>query len=147
MKKKIIAIFCSALLLIGLVGCSSNNETSKSQNNNVESSQSSKNKLDEFKEKLKAEGFEVGENEVVAYDMIGANNGYKFKVDGELVEIYEYDKNNLSEDGKVKVQEAENGSIDFGGMNLPVKYNNYLVLVRMDEHRKANEIIEVFNSL
>lgn len=147
MKKKILSILCSSLLLIVLVGCNSNNESNKNQNNDVESSQTSQNRLDKFKEKLKSEGFEVGENEVIAYDMIGANNGYKFKVDGELVEIYEYDKNNLSEDGKVKVQQAENGSIDFGGMNIPVKYNNYLVLVRMDEHSKADKIIEVFNSL
>ncbi len=146
MKKKIIAIFCSALLLIGLVGCSSNNETSKNQNN-TNSLESTKSKLDEFKEKLKENGFEVGENEAIAYDMVGANNGYKFKVDGELVEIYEYDKDNLSEEGKNKVQEAQNGSISFSGVNIPVKYNNYLVLARMDEHSNANEIIEVFNSL
>lgn len=147
MRKKIIAMLLSSLLVFALVGCGSSDKDNINKDNTQFTEGVSKNKLDEFKETLKAKGHEVGDNEVVAYEMIGATNGYKFKVDGELIEIYEYDSSKLTDEGKEKLEEAKNGSINMSGISIPVKYNNNLVLVRSDEHSKGKEILDIFNSL
>lgn len=147
MYKRIASILLSAMLVFTLVGCDSNNKSSKEDQGTKQTATEKQSKLDKFKQELKSKGHDVGENEVIAYEMLGANNGYKFKVDGELIEIYEYDKDKLSEEGKKYVEQAKNGSVSMQGMNFPVKYNDYLMLARIDEHSKANEIIEVFNSL
>lgn len=147
MTKKIIAVALSSLLVFALVGCGSSNKDDVNKDNTQLTEEASKNKLDEFKEALKAKGYEVGDNEVVAYEMLGATNGYKFNVDGELIEIYEYDPSKLTDDGKEKLEEAKKGSINMSGISIPVKYNNNLVLARSDEHSKGEEILEIFNSL
>ena len=152
MKKRVIAVILSSLLVFALVGCGSNDKESANKDNlqstEVESTNEvNKSRLDKFKEELKAKGYEVGDNEIVAYEMVGATNGYKFKVDGEPIEIYEYDESKLTDDGKQKLEEAKKGSINMSGINMPVKYNNNLVLIRSDEHSKGNEILEIFNSL
>lgn len=147
MKKKIIAMLLSSLLVFALVGCGSSDKDNVNKDNIQLTEEVSKNKLDGFKEALKDKGYEVGDNEVVAYEIIGATNGYKFKVDGELIEIYEYDSSKLTDDGKGKLEEAKNGSINMSGISIPVKYNNNLVLVRSDEHSKGKEILDIFNSL
>ena len=147
MNKKVIAILLSVLLVFTLVGCGSDKKEETDKNDTHVTEQTNKNKLDKFKEELKAKGHDVGENETLAYDMLGATNGYKFKVDGELIEIYEYDEKKLSEDGKKKLEEAKKGSINMSGINVPVKYNNYLVLARSEKHSKASEIVDIFNNL
>ncbi|BDR80712.1 hypothetical protein N072000002_09680 [Clostridium tetani] len=91
-------------------------------------------------------GFKVSENEPVAFQMVGASNGYKFKVDDELIEIYEYDMKNLNEDGKKYVEQAKKGQISILGFNVPVKLKNNLMLIRYDEHSKKDKILEVFNN-
>ena len=147
MRNKIIAMLLSSLLVFVLVGCGSSDKDNVNKDNTQLTEEVSKNKLDEFKEALKSKGYEVGDNEVVAYEMVGATNGYKFKVDGELIEIYEYDPSKLTDEGKEKLEEAKNGSINMSGISIPVKYNNNLVLVRSDEHSKGKEILDIFNSL
>jgi hypothetical protein len=70
----------------------------------------------------------------------------KFNLDNELIEVYEYDMANLSEDIKILIEQAKKGNVNLFGFNIPVKFNDGLILVRYDEHSKANKIVEVFNN-
>ena len=103
-------------------------------------------KLNGFKQYLKDNGFTVGDNEIVAYDMLYAKDGLKFKINNELIEIYEYDTANLSADASSIVDQAKQGSVNFLGFNMPVTYNNGLMLVRYDDHSQGDKIVELFNS-
>ncbi|MEG0297434.1 MAG: hypothetical protein RR620_12015 [Clostridium sp.] len=144
--KKILSLLICLMLSLTVVSCGDNKEEVKEPEKEpvVEQPVS---KVDKFKNTLKEKGYEVGEDELLAFEMVGANNGYKFKVDGELIEIYEYDEANLSEEGKGFIEQGKNGSISLSGFNVPVKYNNFLMLGRADKHSKGTEIIEIFNSL
>lgn len=138
--RKIVSILLCCLLIFSVVGCNEKTNTDKKEDVKI-------NKLDKFKNTLKEKGYTVGENETLAFQMVGATNGYKFKVDGNLIEIYEYDEKNLSEEGKKFIEQAKNGSINLSGFNVPVKYNNYLMLSRVNEHPKGKEIVEIFNGI
>lgn len=103
-------------------------------------------RLVELKQHFAGAGFEIGENELIAYDMIHATNGMKFTLDGELIEIYEYDLDNLTPEAQDTVQQAEAGSISFSGFNVPVVCKDGLMLVRHDEHSQGDKIVEAFNN-
>lgn len=102
--------------------------------------------VEDFKEQLVKEGFTVGDNQLIAYEMVNANNGIKFELDGELIEVYEFDLNKLSNEAKETTKQAEQGSISMSGFNVPVKYNKGIMIARLDEHSQADKLIEILNS-
>jgi len=101
--------------------------------------------LEALKQSFKDAGFKVGENKEAAFNMINATNGFKFAIDDETIEVYEYDKSKVTDEGKKTVEQAKKGSISLGGLSLPVKYNNGIVLIRYDKHKEQEKILEVFN--
>jgi hypothetical protein len=103
-------------------------------------------RLSRLKQSFKDAGFNVGENEVVAFETLKAKDGIKFKLDNELIEIYEYDMNNLENDVKRLLDQAKKGNVNLLGFSIPVKFNDGLVLVRYAEHSKTKKIVEVFNN-
>ena len=103
-------------------------------------------RLSGLKQSFKDAGFTVGNNEPVAYEMLSAKDGMKFKLDNELIEIYEYDMSNLSVDVKSMIDQAKQGNVNLLGFNIPVKFNAGLILVRYNEHSQADKIVEVFNN-
>lgn len=142
--KKIVSILVLLTLLLGAtIGCTKKEEAK--QNVPEKKQEEVKPNLDRLKEEFKKEGLEVGDNENVAFDMLGANNGYKFKLNGELIEIYEYNLNALSENGNKFVEQAKNGSVTMSGFNIPVKYNDGIMITRYDEHKDKDKILEIFN--
>lgn len=143
--KKILSILLVGILSFGLVACNKTEGDTKEVGNSTKQEEK-KSKLDSIKDSYKKAGFEVGENETIAFQMVGANNGYKFKLDGELIEIYEYDSKNLSEEGKKISEQAKKGSISFSGFNSPVKFNDGLMIMRYGEHSKKDKVLEVFNN-
>lgn len=159
--KRLIPILLVAVLLV-VSGCSkesgqvnnisqvpvTNNQAEQNQEKEIEQTENkeAKSSLEGLKQSFKDAGFKVGENEVVAYEMVSATNGMKFMLDDELVEIYEYDLDNLTDEAKDIVDQAENGSIEFSGFNIPVVYKDGLMLVRHDEHSQGEKIVEVFNN-
>ncbi|KNF08572.1 hypothetical protein CLPU_6c00580 [Gottschalkia purinilytica] len=150
MKKLIIVMF-SVILIIGVSGCSKNTNTTKDikeEKQEVNQVQEDKgNLLDQLKDEFKKAGFEIGSNEVVAFDMVNAKNGYKFKVDGELIEIYEYDLNNLSDEAKKSVEQAKKGTVNMSGFNLPCVWNEKgIAMFRVEEHSQKDKIVEIFNN-
>ncbi|MEG0577987.1 MAG: hypothetical protein RR500_09030 [Bacilli bacterium] len=147
--KKIIAILLSCILgATVFVGCGDKKETSKeSDNQNVKVEEKQKNPIDELKNDFKKAGLKVGDNETLAFDMVGATSGEKFNVNGEPIEVYYYDKDKLNDEGKKYLEEAKKGSMSISGMNFPVTYNKLgLVLTRVNEHKDKTKILEVFNS-
>jgi len=70
----------------------------------------------------------------------------KFTLDGEPIEIYEYDMDNLSDEAREIVEQAKQGSINFSGFNIPVKFKDGLMLIRFNEHSQGEKIVEIFNS-
>ncbi|WP_326514764.1 hypothetical protein [Clostridium intestinale] len=158
MHKKIALLLISLIVMVGLVACGKDNDTSsKDTKEEVKQEETKKddtkkeevkeeNKLDKLKQAFKDAGLQVGDNETLAFDMVGATSGYKYKLDGELIETYYYDSNNLTEEGKKKVEQAKNGSIDVSGFNVPVIYKDGLMLGRVNDHSKKDKILEVFNN-
>lgn len=150
--KKILTILTLGLALF-LVGCSSNKpeeikpvvsapvEAEAEEETKVE--EVKKDPLDALKEEFKNKGFEVGENEIIAFEMMGATNGNKYKINGELIEVYTYDESKLTTEGKKQFEQAKNGSISMSGFNIEVSYINGFVLTRLSEHKDKDKIIEV----
>lgn len=153
-------MFVVVMICVFLIGCNSSNSntddkgeiritptiepSSKVSINTASEKEETKeeiNRLDEFKQGLVDEGFSVGDNETVAYEMMGASNGYKFKVNDSLIEIYEYTDDNDQH------EQAKNGSVDMSGFNIPVIYSNGLALCRVNEHPNKDKIIDILNSI
>lgn len=155
MFKKVLSLILSVGMSVSLVACGSKEEAPKEVNSKQVETQPAqqantnevkKNKLDSLKEEFKKAGFEVGENQTIAFEIINATNGYKFTLNGQLIEIYEYDQSKLSEEGKKTTEQAKKGSISMSGFNVPVKYKDGIMLIRYDEHKDKDKILEVFNS-
>ncbi|WP_338630668.1 hypothetical protein [Clostridium baratii] len=146
--KKILLVLMSCVLGISvLIGCTKKQDTETKTKETLEENKLQGSPIDRLKEEFKKAGFKIGDNEMLAYDMIGATSGEKFKVNDQLIEVYYYDSSKLTEDGKKYLKEAETGSINFSGINIPVKYNKTgLVLARHDEHKEQEKIVKIFNS-
>lgn len=147
--KKIIAILLSCVLgATLLVGCGDKKDTvEESKNQNVKAEESQENPIEKLKSDFKKAGFKIGDNETLAYDMVGATTGEKFNLNGEPIEVYYYNKDKLNDEGKKCLDEAKKGSMSISGMNFPVTYNKSgLVLARANDHKDKAKILKVFNS-
>lgn len=152
---KALLLLLSMTIVIGLSGCGNkpvntekDADTNKEQQNPVVAEQEKEgpvSRLDGLKQSFKDEGFNVGENEIIAFEIINASNGMKFTLDDELIEIYEYDMANLSDEAKVTVEQAQEGYIDLSGIKLPVKFKDGLLLARHDEHSQGEKIVKIFD--
>ena len=150
--KKIFALLALVVFLVGLAGCQGKQEPGAA-NDSIQAGQVAQgqtegqilSRLNNLKRAFKDAGFVVGENEILAYDMLHADAGMKFTLDEELVEVYEYDMSNLSDDASAMVEQAQGGSINFSGFNVPVKFKDGLMLVRYDEHSQGEKITKIFN--
>ena len=140
-------------MVFGLFGCGDKEEATSQTSIQTEAKEEtttknkSENKIDKFIKALKDKGFTVGEKLDCWYQMIGANDGCKFEVNGERIEIYYYDPENLSEEGKKYFEQAKNGTIDMGGIKIKTLYSKDNVLINYEKHEKQSEIIEIFNNL
>lgn len=148
MKKKLIASVLALFTIISLVGCGNSQTTANADAKEPTKQESNKNvnPLDGLKQEFVKAGFTVGDNKELAYSMLGATNGYKFDLNGSPIEIYYYDSKNLKEDDKKFYEQAKKGKIDMSGINVPVVFKNDLMIVRADEHKDKDKILEVFNN-
>lgn len=153
MKKKFITVILTAFIAIALIGCgnsssnvSTNADSKETSNQETTKEVAKANPLDNLKKAFADAGFKVGDNKELAFAMLGATNGYKFDLNSSPIEIYYFDSKNLKEDQKKFYEQARNGNIDMGGINVPVKFKNDLMIVRADEHPDKDKILEVFNN-
>ena len=149
--KKIFSILICGIMVFGLVGCGS---TSTTKEEPIETAKeevakeevTKKEPIEALKEEFKNKGFTIGKNSTIAYDMMGATSGQKFKLNDGLIEIYYYDESKLTEEGKKLFEQAKNGSVNVSGFNVPVVYKNNFVIARVNEHKYKDKILEIFNS-
>jgi hypothetical protein len=156
MKKLLILATMMLAMFFLLLGCSNDQSkndsgtatdvptanTSEEQGGN-QTSKGLEGIVDTFKEA----GMTVGDYQTIAFDMIGAKDGRKFELNGSLIEIYEFDPNNLTEDGKKIYDSAtNNGTFEMSGFQVPCVMNGNYMLVRADEHPDKDKIIEIFKS-
>lgn len=146
MNKKLIASLFISFAAISLVGCGNSQSVANSKETVKQEDTKSDNPLDDLKKSFADSGLNVGENKDLAYSMMGATNGYKFEINGKPIEIYYYDSKNLKDDQKKFYNQAKNGSVDIGGVNVSVVFKNDLVIVRVDKHPDKDKILEVFNN-
>lgn len=146
------SIILASFLTIGLIGCQNSKTTRDDTKEDIKQEQIEKEKsqyinpLDNLKKELVNSGLAIGENQMLAFSMVGATNGYKFDVNGKSIEIYYYDVKNLSKEQKQFYDQAQNGSMSVNGFNFPVVFKNNLVLVIPDGHPQKDKILEVFNN-
>ncbi|HBI6899010.1 TPA: hypothetical protein K8N32_002759 [Clostridium perfringens] len=145
--KKILSIIITGILIASVfVGCGNEKKEQSTNNTNKVEENKNENPIEGFKTALEKAGLTVGKNETLAYEMVGATSGQKFKVNGELLEVYYYDESKLNDEGKKYLEEAKKGNMDVSGFSVPVVCKGDLVLARLDDHKDKDKIIEVLNS-
>ncbi|WP_454053312.1 hypothetical protein [Clostridium sp. Marseille-Q7071] len=132
MKKILSAIIISMAMLFLLVGCGN----SKAKDVTIDS----------IKQSFADAGMTIGENKEVMYQMIGANNGIKFDINDDTVELYFYDSKNLLENGKEYTKQAKEGEVSLMGKNMQVLYKDGFMLLNYDDHKDKDKIVETFNN-
>lgn len=145
-------VYCCAILLAftsAFTACSgsgngssnddiNNNGTTKQENSNT-----SKQKLEveALEQALEKKGFEIGEKTEKMYGVIKANDGYGLEINGESIEIYEYNT------GITSGEEAIEKMVEDGVMGQrAIRRKNLLMLVEED-HPKWDTIKQTFKGL
>ena len=102
---------------------------------------------EKFLTALKEAGIEV-EEEPIGGEIIGAETGFKFTINGEVIDVYEYD---LTSDNEKTVQFLSeiraNGKINPFGYEVAVLLNKSLALANYENHSMKDRIIEIFGSV
>lgn len=104
-----------------------------------------------FKENLIKNGFTISNEIQKAAELIGANEGYGFEIDGSTIEIYNFNLNSEDSLTKSNINSAINeGKVYMPSLNnysINAKINKNLVLVSFDAHPDKDKIIKIFNEL
>lgn len=103
--------------------------------------------LNKFKKMLMNEGCQIGSNQKLDYEKIGAHNGYRFTVDGKFVEIYEFKLDELNEKAKEVVESAKEGQVILEGDKLESLYKDGILLVNFSDNDREDIIKKVFEDL
>lgn len=151
--RRIIALLLVGVTSLGLVSCKSAEEKEMEkivQDSKIEKTIAIPNDLyvlDKFRKEIEKAGNQVSASKEANYSVIGAQNGYIFSVNGEYVEIYEYNEKNLNDAGKKAIEEAKAGTITIDGKSQKALYKDGLLLTNIEGHSNEDGIIEVFNKL
>jgi hypothetical protein len=160
MKKILILAVLLGVCLFGFAACGDDNgngayngvnaqSNGTAVNDITEETEEAVNRIDLFFERVAAAGFDMGEEVPKVPQMIGAERGAAYHVNGVVVEIYEYSPDNLTDDGRVHFENArDNGLIEVlpGFPPAPVVFHNNLVII-VDEHPDYEQLIEIFRGL
>lgn len=160
MKKMFVALL-TVVVVAAMSGCTNsplasgassiNSQTSESSVISSESSSSAENSGSVPTEKTKFERFEDGLDQLglsykkitMGADLVGAEQGIKYKFDDGSIEMYKFDKNT---DAYKKA--AKDKSITLEGFgSFPAEINDDLVLMFDDNIKSKSNIEKLFNSL
>lgn len=149
----ILAICISIIGLIVFKGINKNNEDSKNTqkvNSKIEEKQEVS--IENLKKKIAENGLEITDETTKIGTLIGANEvGYGYEINGDYIEVYEYDENSSEELTKQNIKSAKEKNIitmpAFNNAELTAMYNKGLMLVGYEEHPNKEKIIEIFNNL
>lgn len=142
--RKISLLFLTLLLLtIGIVGCQSKetNETNKDASDSQVYEEPTLTKFEQFEKGLNDKKITFEKN-VMAAEMVGAVEGYKYKfVDGKI-ELYRFEKGS-----DALKQVTENKSVHLEGFgSFPVEINNNLAAI-VDVSNNKDILMEIFNNI
>jgi hypothetical protein len=94
---------------------------------------------------LKESGLDVGDVETKAYEMLGAVDGFGIAVEGETIELYQFDPNSDDEVSKKNLADGKSiGKMSAAGFSFPAKVNGNFALIGYDTHPKKDEIVKIF---
>lgn len=157
--KKVLSGIIVAAMIISMVGCTKKADTKTSEGdsstlNQASSSETSDQQegkefdFDTFEEAFTKEGFEVKKGDSVA-NLVGAIDCYSYSVNGTEITVGKFDlnsKNPLTVDNIKKAKDSDMVKLDLqqGGMDVPAKINNNLLIMDYDTHPDKDKIIEVF---
>lgn len=151
--KKIIALLLVGITSFSLMACESDEEKEKQKM--IEDAKVTKTIsipedlyiLDKFQKEIEKAGNQVGSSKDADYNSIGAQNGYLFSVNGQFVEIYEYNLKNLNDKGKAIIEEAKAGTITKDGKKEKAIYKEGLLLTSIEGHSNEKDIVDIFNKI
>lgn len=144
--KAIIAIIVIvALIVLGIYFGTKGKEGEEVNANSQEIS------IETFKNALQDEGITITEVTPKVGSMIGADEGYGYKINGTSIEIYKFNEESNNELTKSNIEKAKSQGIivmpDFNNIEIKGIYNKGLLLVNYEEHPNENEIVSVFTNL
>lgn len=144
-KVIIAVIVIVALIAIGIYFGTKGKESEEVNSSSQEVS------IENFKNVLQNKGLTVTEVTPKVGAMIGADEGYGYKINGTSIEIYKFNEESNNELTKSNIDKAKNQGIivmpDFNNMEIKGKYNKGLLLVNYEGHPNEDEIVSAFNSL
>lgn len=157
LKYIILVIIIIAVLAIGIYFIV-NNKGEESTMTSTEAQQSTigqteevkETNIEEFKTKLEESGLTISDTIQKSAELIGAEEGIGYEIDGEVIEVYKFNENSTDDLTKTNIESAKkDGKINMTtfNMTLNVKYNKGLCLVRYENHPDKEKILEVFNNL
>lgn len=148
-----IAIIIIAILSVGIyliinkgnetiqTSISSSNETKKTEEKTIES----------FKSKLQENGVSITNEIEKSAMMIGAEEGIGYEINKSVIEIYKFNEESNEEIAKNNIKSAKSKGIinmlSFNNMELKVKYNKGLCLVKFEKHPDKDKIVDIFTNL
>lgn len=115
-----------------------------SASSTVEQQPTDASKLDSLVEYFKSNGITIGAKSEKLAAMIGAKDGFAIEMNGEKIELYEYDLGSKEELTVTSLKTAKDGYIDMSGIKINVILNNDLLLAGYDEHPDKDKITQLF---
>ena len=141
--KKLLTLMMIGVVTFTLVGCGNdekNEKTTEKKDNTVEKDNSVN--LSNVQKKIEELGVKL-EKTQTAYDMVGANDGFKLTSDDYRIEIYKFDK--ASEAYKTAETKQALTLDGFGDMNATVK-NGYAYILD-DEFPQHDAVKNIWDQL
>jgi hypothetical protein len=102
--------------------------------------------LADIVENFKTNGVTIGEKSDKMFALIGAKDGYSIQLNGEKVELYEYDPDSKAKLTKTNLKTAKDGYIDMVGTKINVTLNGNIVLANYDDHPDKDKLVELFKN-
>lgn len=97
-------------------------------------------------ENFKTNGLTIGEKSDKIFQLIGAKDGYAIEINGEKVELYEFDPDSKAEITKTNLKTAKEGYMDMVGSKANVILNGNIALIGYDDHPDKDKIVEIFKN-
>ena len=139
--KKILTSLLILVVCCSLTACGDKKETNNNDNNKTQ--ETDKVTLSNLRSKIENLGIKC-EKSVVAYDMVGAKDGFKLKSNNKTIEVYQFDKSSK------EYKEAESSQkLNLSSMNMKfdaVVKNGYAYTIEKD-FEKYDDVIKILDKL
>ena len=147
----LLIVFFILAIVIGAVCLGinmSNNEDAKETLANIVKKELT---IEDFKRALSENGLIITKETRKAGEMIGAEEGYGYEINGVSIEIYKFDLESTDKltVNNIKMLKSESKVVmpDFNNIELEAIYNEGLALMNYKEHPNQSKILNIFNNL